>query len=293
MPTERCCSLALSSLSGLLLCAAPGAAVADAGEAFASCKALADRDEADFSSSTSITGEWFPLVPGTQFVLRGFSNRGGGELPHTVTFSVSDWIVTIDGVDTVVVLDEDVNEGELVEEELAFFAADADQNVWSFGEYPEERDEETGEIVTPSVWFAGEGDEEPAQAGVLVPGDPSLGTAWHLQGWSADIEFLDCGKVFKTGVVLLNPNCGGGVCDDVMIEKERSPLAHEGGIQYKSYAPGVGLVQIDAVGDKENETLVLTEKRDILGTAEWIRVGSEVERLFGNACARGFDLLCP
>ena len=210
-----------------------------------------------------------------------------------MTSTVTDRTWTIDGVETLVVLDEDVNEGELVEQELAFFAADGDQNVWSFGEYPEELDPQTGEIVTPSVWFAGEGDQQEAQAGVLVPGDPSRGTNWHLQGWSADIEFLDCGKVLKTGQTLSNAKCGGGVCRGVVVEKEESPLAHAGGVQYKYYAPDVGLVQISAVGDKENETLVLIQKNDIIGTPEWDRVNAAVDQLFGNACDGGFDLLCP
>jgi len=276
----------------LVLPLGAGDAASQAGEAFPACDALAAFEDADFGQSTTIDGEWFPLLPGSQYVLRGFANRGGGELPHTVIFTVTDRTWVVDGVETVVVLDEDVNEGQLREIELAFFAQDGDRNVWSLGEYPEEFDEETGEFVAPSVWFAGEGEGEPAQAGVLVPGDPSQGTRWHLQGWSADIDFLDCGKVFKTGEMLANANCEGGVCEDVMIEKERSPLAHEGGIQYKHYAPGVGLVRISAVGDKENETLVLVSLTDVRGTAEWNRVLSEVDRLFDNACAGGFDTLC-
>ena len=268
-------------------------AMAQAGEAFPACDALAAIESADFGASIAIDNPWFPLIPGTQQVLQGFANRGGGELPHTVTFTVTDRTSIVDGVETVVVLDEDVNEGVLSEIELAFFAQDGEKNVWSFGEYPEEFDAETGGFIAPNVWFAGEGEGEPAQAGVLVPGDPSRGTRWHLQGWSADIDFLDCGQVFKMGQTLGNPNCANGVCKDVMVEKERSPLARQGGIQYKYYAPGVGLVQIGAVGDQENETLKLVARADIRGTAEWDRVLAEVDRLYDNACDRGFDLLCP
>jgi hypothetical protein len=268
-------------------------ASAQAGVAFPACAALADFESADFGDSTTIDNQWYPLIPGTQYVLHGFANRGGGELPHTVTFTVTDRTTIVDGVDTVVVLDEDVNQGVLSEIELAFFAQDGEHNVWSLGEYPEEFDEASGGFIAPSVWFAGEGEGEPAQAGVLVPGDPSKGTRWHLQGWSADIEFLDCGKVFKTHQTLGNENCAEGVCSGVIVEKERSPLARKGGIQYKYYAPGVGLVQIGAVGDKENETLRLVELTDVSGTAEWSRVLAEVDRLFGNACDAGYDLLCP
>ena len=295
MLRSRRVSFAVSTLLAgcLALSLEARTASAQAGEAFPACDALADFESADFGDSTTIDNPWFPLIPGTRYILQGFANRGGGELPHTVTFTVTDRTLTIDGVQTAVVLDEDVNQGVLSEIELAFFAQDGEQNVWSFGEYPEEFDEATGGYIAPNVWFAGEGEGEPAQAGVLVPGDPSKGTRWHLQGWSADIEFLDCAKVFKMGETLGNESCAGGVCEDVVVEQERSPLARQGGIQYKYYAPGVGLVQIDAVGDKENETLKLVERADVSGTDEWDRVLAEVDRLFDNACNRGFDLLCP
>jgi hypothetical protein len=297
----------VTSLAGfLLLSTSVGpAAMADPGEAFPACEELADFDDADFTDSTNIDNEWFPLVPGMQFVLQGFSNRGGGELDHTVTFTVTDRTWVINGVETRVVLDEDVNDGELVEQELAFFAQDGDWNVWSLGEYPEEVDEETGAMVTPSVWFAGEGEEEPAQAGVLVPGDPHLGSRWHIQGWAPEVDFLDCAKVFKMGRTLSIPietseeltNCANGdLCEDVMVAKERSPLEHEGGLQLKYYAPGVGLVQVGAVGDKENETLVLVELRNINFppvNPERLRVHTKVNELFHNACTAGFDVLCP
>jgi hypothetical protein len=45
----------------------------------------------------------------------------------------------------------------------------------------------------------------------------------------------------------------------VLVIHERSPLDPDGGIQVKYHAPGVGIVQIGAIGDPENETLVLTE----------------------------------
>ena len=42
----------------------------------------------------------------------------------------------INGVNAVVVWDRDFQNGELVEEELAFMAQDDAGNVWSLGEYP-------------------------------------------------------------------------------------------------------------------------------------------------------------
>jgi hypothetical protein len=46
---------------------------------------------------------------------------------------------------TVAVWDRDFQDGELVEEELSFFAQDDGGTVWNFGEYAEEY--EDGEFV--------------------------------------------------------------------------------------------------------------------------------------------------
>jgi hypothetical protein len=293
-----------SFLAGFLLLSTGAGleAAAEAGEALPACGALADFDSADFSSSTQIDSRWFPLIPGMQYVFRGFANRGGRELPHSVTFTVTDRTWVINGVKTRVVLDEDLNEGVLAEQELAFFAQDADANVWSVGEYPEERDEETGKIGAANVWLAGEGETEPAQAGVLVPGDPQMGLGWFLQGGPPEIELLHCAKVQKKGLELFVPietsesltNCvDGDICMDVMLASEKSSLDQEGDRQLKYYAPGVGRVQVGSVADPENETLALVELSDIRGTLEWTRVLYKTAELLENACNGGFTTLCP
>src|SRR5512132_2007598 len=90
------------------------------------------------SEPTEIDNKWFPLIPGTQFTLDGQSDRGFGLRPHRVLFTVTDVTKVVNGVRTVLVWDRDIHgqDGQLVEEEIAFFAQDDRGNVWSFGEYP-------------------------------------------------------------------------------------------------------------------------------------------------------------
>jgi hypothetical protein len=213
-----------------------------------SCDPIAEFHPGNFSNPTRIDSQWLPLAPGTQFVLEGTT----GVLPHRVVFTVTDLTKVINGVRTVVMFDVDINEGEVVEAELAFFAQDNAANIWSVGEYPEEF--EGGVFVgAPNTWIAGVAG---AQAGVLVLGDPRVGTPSYLQGFSPDIGFLDCGKVLKTGEQVCVPvSC----FNDVLVVNEWSPL-EPGGRQRKYYAPGVGNVQIGVVGDKEGETLVLVKR---------------------------------
>ena len=214
------------------------------------CGETSDFDRRNFSAPTRIDNRWFPLVPGTQFILDGVANRGGGLLAHRVVFTVTDLTKEIDGVDAVVLWDRDYNGGVLSEAELAFFAQDDEGNVWSLGEYPEEY--EHGEFVgAPSTWIAGLAG---ADAGLHMLAEPLIGTR-YLQGWAPEINFLDCAMVFMSNQSTCVPyNC----YENVLITDERSPLEVGTGHQRKYYAPSVGVVQVGAVGDDENETLVLT-----------------------------------
>jgi hypothetical protein len=73
-----------------------------------------------FSRPTKIDNRWFPLAPGTQFVLEGRANRGNGRLRHRVVFTVTDLTKVIDGVSTLVLWDRDYNAGTLEEAEITF-----------------------------------------------------------------------------------------------------------------------------------------------------------------------------
>lgn len=204
-----------------------------------------------FSDPTNINNRLLPLVPGRQLTLEGSADRGDGSLPHRVVFTVTDLTKVINGVRTVVVWDQDTNDGQLAESELAFFAQDDAGNVWNLGEYPElyEDGQFTG---APDTWLAG---VDGARAGVHMLAKPRFGSR-YLQGWSPEIDFLDCAMVVKN----VRKVCVPADCyQDVLWVDESSPLDPLSGHQWKYHAPGVGVVQVRAVGDPEGETLVLTE----------------------------------
>jgi hypothetical protein len=124
----------------LLVLTSVSAAGASGAYSPASCDEAPRFDGRNFTHPIKINNKWMPLVPGTQFVYEGFiTPPGGGSTPvdHQVIFTVTDLTKVIDGVRTRVMYDVDVNEGEVVEAELAFFAQDEDGNVWNLGEYPE------------------------------------------------------------------------------------------------------------------------------------------------------------
>jgi hypothetical protein len=119
-----------------------------------------------------VTNTFLPLIPGTQFTFEGVADRGDNLLNHEVIFTVTDLVRTIDGVNTVVVWDRDINNGVLQEAEIAFFAQDKEGNVWNLGEYPEEY-EDGNFIGAPNTWISGQKD---AQGGVHMLADPQTST---------------------------------------------------------------------------------------------------------------------
>jgi hypothetical protein len=230
-------------------------------------------NRADFPDGAKITNQYLPLVPGTQYVLEGRANRGGGPLPHTVIFTVTDLTKVINGVKTRVIWDRDINEDVLSEEELAFEAQDDDGNVWNMGEYPEEF--EDGEFTgAPNTWIAGLAG---ARAGLSMPARPQVGTPEYLQGFAPEIDFLDCAKVIQKGGAVTVPS---GRYHHILVTDERSPLDPASGHQRKFHAPGVGIVQVGAVDDPEGETLVLVDiiKLDARGLAEARAAGKRLDR---------------
>jgi len=250
MPSNRVRPAVLSILITILLFFANSVAASADDPEPPPCNTAAQFDPANFPNPPKIDNQWDPRVPGTQFILSGEADRGGGLLPHQVVSTVTDLTKMINGVRAVVILEEDINEGELQEAELAFHAQDNAGNLWNLGEYPEEY--EDGKFSdAPDTWISG---LDMAEPGNIMLADPQLGTPEYLQGWSPNIEFLDCAKVYKMQKETCVPL---GCFENVMITDERSPLEPESGHQRKYYVPGVGNVRVGAVDDPEGETLVL------------------------------------
>jgi len=252
MPGKRVRPAILTVLFASLLVFANSAAASGDEPEKPTCNPVTPFSAFNFSSPTKIDNRWNPLVPGTQFTLNGVADRGGGLLPHEVITTVTDLTKVVNGVRAVVILEKDVNEGELQEAQLNFQAQDSAGNMWNLGEYPEEY--ENGKFhAAPDVWIAGVAEAAPGNSMI---GNPQLGTPEYLQGWAPEIEFLDCAKVSEMQQRTCVP---AGCYENVMITDERSPLEPESGYQRKYYAPEVGNVQVTAVNDPEGETLVLSK----------------------------------
>jgi hypothetical protein len=240
------------------------------------CKTAAQFDPANFPNPPKIDNQWNPLAPGMQIVLAGEAHGGSGLVPHRVVSTVTDLTKVVNGVTAVVVLETDTNQGAPVKSKLAFQAQDNAGNLWSLGEFPAEFDDKGNFERAPNTWISGLSDAEP---GNLMPGNPQLGMPEYLLGWSPDIDFLGCAKVYKMQQKTCVPV---GCYDSVLITEEWSPLQPESGRHRKYYAPGVGNVRVGAVGDPEAEELVLV-KVNSLSPADLAKARAEALKLEQHA----------
>jgi len=205
----------------------------------------------NFSNPTHIDNPWFALTPGKQWIHDGITYEDGESTPHRIEFTVTDLTKRVDGVPSVVAWIVDIHDGELAEQEIAFFAQDNDGNVWLMGEHPEEL--EDGEFAAAPTWVAGALD---AHAGLAMQSDPQLNTPHYAQGWAPAVDWTDRARVYQMGQTVTVPT---GTYTDVMVIDEFNLT--EPDIKTKFYAKGVGLVKVGWRGDPidNSEDLGLTE----------------------------------
>ena len=179
----------------------PNVASATGTAASPRCGPLTRFNRHNFAHSTIINNRRLPLKPGTLFTFQGQANRGGGLLPHRVETVVTDLTKVIHGVRTRVLVEQDMNAGQMEEAELAFFAQDNTGNVWLVGEYPEEY--ENGKFDKAPAWISG---QKGARAGIAMPAEPQKGAPDYAQGFAPPpVEFTDRARGYKMGQKTCTP----------------------------------------------------------------------------------------
>jgi hypothetical protein len=217
--------------------------------------------------------QWLPLKPGTQWTREGSVNVGNRQLTHQVVSTVTDVSKPVDGVRTVVVLDQDTNGGQIAEQSLDYEAEDKQGNVWYLGSYTESY--QGGQFVNASdAWLAGVNGAKP---GILMPARPQSGHPF-TEDVVPGIE-APTAQVVQTG----QSQCVPFKCfKDVIVVKE--------GSEHKLYAPGVGqiLTEPQASGGKQEiEKLVNVTQLSPSGLA---RISAEVLKLDRHAQATAPDV---
>jgi hypothetical protein len=237
----------------LLAACVPGErAAAPVASAASDCSPL-PLDRKAFADSPKVDNTFLPSIPGMQFVLDGsVVSSDGKRHQHRIESTVTQLTKVIDGVNTIVIYERDIQDGVVAESELAFVAQDNHGAVWRLGEYPEEYD--NGHLLgAPSSWLSGVAG---AKAGIEMVEKPRVGSPAFLQGLAPAVGFKDCGIVFKNDERVCVPvGCYNGVLE----VDEYAPLKPRDGHQRKFYAPGVGTIKVAAAGGVDPEELALTK----------------------------------
>ncbi len=168
---------------------------------------------------------FFALVPGHQLVLQS---------PETkLVITVTDQTRKIGNVETRVVEEREEENGMLKEVSRNFFAiCRRHGDVFYFGE--EVDDYKDGKIVGHGgAWRA---DEKDSRAGIMMPGTALLG-ARHYQEIAPNAK--DRAEIVADDVTMKTP---AGTFKDCLRVEETSGI-DPGEKGYKTYAPGVGLIQ--------------------------------------------------
>jgi hypothetical protein len=174
-------------------------------------------------------------------------------VPHQVISTMTDVMREIDGVQTIAMVDEDTDSGEIAQLSIDYLALDKDGNVWLMGGYTEEYS--GGEYT--NVGDAWLGNAEGFEPGILMPADPKTSTPpWVIT--LEDEREGTAGEVVEVGA----SKCVKFACyEDVLVIREGEIGALDN--EFKFYAPDVGQILNSPRKDsrhKDTEELInLTE----------------------------------
>lgn len=209
----------------------------------------ADFAAATFTTPAIIDNPYLPWIPGTAQTYEMMTAEG----LERVLIEVLDETRLVAGIETVVVRDRVSIDGVLIEDTYDWYAQDDAGNVWYMGEavddYIYDEAGELVEITHPGSWEAG---LDVASAGAIAhPGinmfaDPAPRTSYRQElypGEAEDMAFV----VRRNARVELSE---GTVYENCLQILEWVP-GEPGVLEYKYYAPGVGLVAATKLGSEE------------------------------------------
>jgi hypothetical protein len=185
-----------------------------------------DLDPADFS--TRIDNPYWPMRPGTTW---RYVERGEGEVSR-VTVRVTHRTKLIRGIKARVVRDTVRSNGKVVEDTRDWFAQDSGGSIWYLGELS--KSYEDGVFVgTEGSWTYG---RDGAQAGIVVPAEPSAGCSYREEYLAGEAE--DQAKTLSTDESL---RTRFGLRHHVLQTANTTPLEPDI-LENKFYVRGIGPV---------------------------------------------------
>jgi hypothetical protein len=192
--------------------------------------------------TTRIDNPYLPLAPGSRWV---YHDVLAGE--RTVVRVTNETRRIANGVTARVVRDTVRKHGRVTEDTSDWYAQDERGNVWYLGE--DTKEYAHGKVSsTEGSWEAG---VQGARGGIAMPAHPRVGRAYRQEYYAGHAE--DHARVLSRDDQVEVP---AGHYKRALLTKEWTPLEPDV-LEYKLYAPGVGVVLESTVsGGAERNELV-------------------------------------
>ena len=202
-----------------------------------------DFDAATFTNPTIVNNTYLPLIPGTELEYEVETEDG----VETIVTEVLGTTRTVDGVECVVFRDRVYLEGLLIEDTHDWFAQDDEGNVWYMGEEVKNYEyDDDGNLIDENEDGAWEAGVDDALPGIIMWADPEERFSYYQEYYEEEAE--DMGMIVAMGVEVVLED--GAVYEDCLQILDWNPLEPET-MEYKYFAPTLGLVKEEVVGGDE------------------------------------------
>ncbi|WP_053991527.1 hypothetical protein [Mangrovimonas sp. TPBH4] len=194
---------------------------------------LPDVSQVTFTSPTTITNNYFgPQDVGTIYVYE--AGDIGEDPEEEIRIEIRASTKTVMGVPCFIQHDVVYIDDVLIEDTDDWIAQDDEGNLWYFGEFVENYDEEGNFEDNDGSWEAGIDDALP---GYWLPFEPSIGQTYLQEYWEDEAE--DYAEVISTDETV---TIDLGTYQNCLMTKDINPF--EGNeYELKYYAPGIGLIK--------------------------------------------------
>lgn len=188
---------------------------------------LPEIDPANFSAN--LTNRYTVFTVGRTMVYEAMTDEGLERVEITTLPST----VEINGVTCREVQDIAILDGEVIEDTIDWFAQDQEGNLWYFGEISRNYDEDGFLEDIDGSWRYG---VDGAQPGIIVKDSPVVGELYRQEYLINEAE--DLGRVLALNETVTVP---AGTFTGCLMTEDGSSLEPDA-LEYKYYAPGVGLI---------------------------------------------------
>ncbi len=196
-------------------------------------------EPSDFAGAVNNT--YMPLRPGTMWKYEGQTDEGLEDIEVVVLNDTR----TVMGVKCTIVRDTVSIDGSVVEDTYDWYAQDVSGNVWYFGE--DSKEIKDGVVVsTAGSW---EGGKDGALPGIIMMAGPLCGMTYRQEYYPGKAE--DMGTVVSVDVTV-DTMIPFSDCVQTMDWTPLEPNA----LEYKYYAPWVGLVAESSLDGSERMDLI-------------------------------------